>query len=245
MSKITGFENEDLIIGALNGNFSTLHPQMQRILLEIDPNLTAEDMIACKKKAGMNKADINIKINKDKYTVSVKKGSGNSVHQEPVEGFISYLERNFEITSEVMNSLRHFIWGDNTLDGSGPIDLRVSAAQYKKRYPDNVQLIQHYFNIHKESLLRRFLIQGGENSSQSADFIYYGEKFFGTIVSATNILNYARNVSKGPLSIGVLTFQAWNRNINGGKPSEKKRGQIQLKWGTLREDIKQCYEQCN
>ncbi|MFB0923981.1 MAG: hypothetical protein QMB65_01655, partial [Vicingaceae bacterium] len=59
------------------------------------------------------------------------------------------------------------------------------------------------------------------------------------VVSDDDMINFALNVNKRPMSIGVLTFQAWNRNINGGNKSEKKRGQIQLKWGGLKEDIKQ------
>jgi len=48
----------------------------------------------------------------------------------------------------------------------------------------------------------------------------------------------ASHNSKGAISIGKLTFQAWNRNINGGDKSEQKRGVIQLKWGSIKDDIK-------
>ena len=52
------------------------------------------------------------------------------------------------------------------------------------------------------------------------------------------MITFASNVCKRPISVGILTFQAWNRNINGGNKSEHKRGQIQLKWGGLKDDIK-------
>ena len=68
--------------------------------------------------------------------------------------------------------------------------------------------------------------------------MFYGNINDCTVVSDDDILDFAYNIEKRPISIGVLTFQAWNRNINGGSKSEHKRGQIQLKWGGLKADIK-------
>ena len=60
----------------------------------------------------------------------------------------------------------------------------------------------------------------------------------GVCCKSENIVDWiANNNSKGAISIGKLTFQAWNRNINGGDKSEKKRGVIQLKWGSIKDDI--------
>ena len=84
----------------------------------------------------------------------------------------------------------------------------------------------------------RFIITGAI-SNNKADYLFYGDINDCYVVSDDDMINFALNVNKRPISIGVLTFQAWNRNINGGVKSEKKRGQIQLKWGGLKENIKQ------
>ena len=39
------------------------------------------------------------------------------------------------------------------------------------------------------------------------------------------------------ISVGKLSFQAWNVVKNGNPNTEKRRGQIQLKWGGLKNDI--------
>ena len=169
---------------------------------------------------------------------SVKKGTGNSVHQEPIEDFIVFLKTNFEDDTTVFNDLRHFIWGDGTLDGKGDILNRISASKYKNTFPLKVKNIQDYFDKHKKDLLVRFIITGAI-SNKKADYLFFGDINDCYVVSDDDMINFALNVNKRPISIGVLTFQAWNRNINGGNKSEKKRGQIQLKWGGLKENIKQ------
>ena len=57
------------------------------------------------------------------------------------------------------------------------------------------------------------------------------------IVDEESILKFVYNVNKKPISIGVFTFQAWNRNIKGRLDMEDRRGQIQLKWGSIEQDL--------
>jgi len=135
------------------------------------------------------------------------------------------------------NNLRLFIWGDNTLDGTGQIFDRLSAPQFKKKHPQVVESIQEFFNTIKYPLIKRFLIEGVQSNS-SAEFVYYGTQENGICCKSDKIVDWiVNNNSKGAISIGKLTFQAWNRNINGGDKSEKKRGVIQLKWGSIKDDI--------
>ncbi len=78
----------------------------------------------------------------------------------------------------------------------------------------------------------------GVQSNSSAEYVYYGTVEDGVCCKSDKIVEWiANNNSKGAISIGKLTFQAWNRNINGGDKSEKKRGVIQLKWGSIKDDI--------
>lgn len=232
----SGFENEDKIIEALNGkSIDELNSNLQQLIKESFVNY--QGTIEAIKQAGQNKSDLKITIANESHTYSIKKGTGNSIHQEPIEPFLEFLSQNYGIDEEMKNSLRLFIWGDNTLDGKGNISDRLSAPQFKKKYPQTIDSIQAFFNTIKTPLIKRFLIEGVQSTS-SAEYVYYGTVEDGVCCKSDKIVDWiVNNNSKGAISIGKLTFQAWNRNINGGDKSEKKRGVIQLKWGSIKDDI--------
>ena len=129
-----GFENETLIELYLNGKkFLDLNDNWKNILeVMFKKSLDKTTKISCEKKGGQNKSDLIISNNNTSFSVSVKKGSGNSVHQEPLEEFIDFLKDSYEINEQISNDLRYFIWGDGTLDGRGKSD-RLSAPAYKKK----------------------------------------------------------------------------------------------------------------
>ena len=234
---MNAFNNEDEIINTLKCvSYQNLSSDLKKALIKINDGVTP-NALSAEKYGGSNKADLAIVMDNKKYFVSVKKGTGNSVHQEPIEDFIIFLKTNFEDDISVFNDLRHFIWGDGTLDGTGNVENRISASKYKSEFPNKVKNIQDYFNKHKKELLERFLINGAV-SNKKADYLFYGDINNCKVVSDEDMIKFAFNVNKRPISIGVLTFQAWNRNINGGNKSEHKRGHIQLKWGGLKDDIK-------
>lgn len=232
-----GFQNEIELLRAIDGKeYDQLSPNLKKIIDIAFKNRNGK--IECVSGVGGDKSDIKISIDNESHTFSIKKGTGNSVHQEPVGDFLVYLEKNFNLGEEVKGFILDFIWGDGTQNGSGDVTNRVSATKYKKLFPEKVSKIQAYFNKIKRELIERFLING-KNSHWPAEFIYYGNTKTGFCCSATDCLNWvANNDSGGAISIGRLSFQAWNRNINGGNKSEKKRGVIQLKWGTIKDDIK-------
>jgi len=233
----SGFDNENDIIEALDGKtISSLKLNLQELIKNsfVDYN----DVIFATKQAGQNKSDLKITIGNESHTYSIKKGTGNSIHQEPIEPFLKFLDKNYKITPQQQDNIRLFIWGDGTLDGKGSISDRLSAPQFKKKYPQIIESIQTFFNSIKKPLIKRFLIDGVKSDS-SAEFVYYGTVDSGVCCKSDKIVDWIeKNNSKGAISIGKLTFQAWNRNINGGEKSEKKRGVIQLKWGSIKDDIK-------
>lgn len=234
---MNGFENEKQIRDTINSvPFNNLSSDLKNALIKMNGG-NIPNSLSAEKYGGTDKADLSIIIDNKKYFVSVKKGTGNSVHQEPVEDYIVFLRTNFEDDNSVFNDLRHFIWGDGTLNGKGNVKNRIGAPEYKRQFPEKVKNIQNYFNKHKKELLKRFLITGAV-SNKKADYLFYGDINNCKVVSDDDMINFAFNINKRPISIGVLTFQAWNRNINGGNKSENKRGQIQLKWGGLKNDIK-------
>ncbi len=237
MNNSSGFQNESNLVIALNGKvFSDLNSNLQNLISYSFSNKNG--IISCFSRGGNNKSDLMIQIGNEKHTFSIKKGSGNSVHQEPVNSFLLYLEKYFSLSEYTKNNILKFIWGDGTIDGSGPVSDRLSANDFTKKYPEIVDDIKLFFDKIKKDLIRRFVITGVGESSP-AEFIYYGDVSSGFCCSSENALEWlSNNYSDGAIPVGRLTFQAWNRNINGGTKSEHKRGVIQLKWGKVKDDIK-------
>jgi hypothetical protein len=135
---MSGFKNENDIILALDSkNFTDLNVNLQKMVLKINDNKTPNSITA-KKYAGKDKADLSVILDGKESKISVKKGTGNSVHQEPIEGFINFLSKEIENDKVVFDNMRHFIWGDETLDGKGNKKDRITASDYEKKYPQKI-----------------------------------------------------------------------------------------------------------
>ncbi|HIP34228.1 MAG TPA: hypothetical protein EYG89_05870 [Bacteroidia bacterium] len=232
----SGFKNEKRLIKSLNQKyFSDLNPNLQKLIAQSFQKY--EDLILCTSQAGQNKSDIKIEIGTEAHTYSVKKGRGNSVHQEPLADFLAFLEKGYALKSTTKAHIQSFIWADGTLDGLGKIKNRISAKKFKKQNPKLIEEIQAYFNDIKRPLIERFLINGVKSNS-SAEFIYYGTAKKGIVCKSSDVVDWIiKRKSRATLHIGKLTFQAWNRNLKGKKKAEKKRGIVQIKWGGLKKDI--------
>lgn len=231
-----GFKNERKLIKALhNKYFSTLNPNLQRMIRQSFKNYNG--VIRCHLEAGNNKSDIKIEIGNESHSYSIKMGKGNSIHQEPLEKFLSFLTQKHHLPLIIKSYIQEFIWADGSTDGRGEITNRISARQFKKRNPHKIKAIQTYLDTIKTSLIKRFLIEG-VNANASAEYLYYGSVKNGIVCKSDDILNWlTKQNSRAVLSIGKLSFQAWNRNLKGKKRLEKKRGVIQIKWGGLKRDM--------
>jgi len=238
MSK-DGFSNEKRICSYLhNKTLERLNPNMKKLILFLFPKIKKSDIIKCNREGGIHKSDIIISVGELKKRISVKEGSGNSVHQEPLEEFIDFLEENFRISEKFKDDLRFFIWGDYTLNGSGDKKSRMSSYEIKKKFPKLVGRIREFMEAHKKQLIKRFVIMGAK-SDKKPDLIYYGDVNLGYWAESKDALELlSSHKSKSAIPVGKLTFQAWNRAIKKDNHSEHKRGVIQLKWPTIKPDLK-------
>lgn len=229
-----GYTNEEEIINCLNGKkVSELNTNLQNFIKFIaKENILPETTIVANKIGGTSKEDIIISFLGKSYTVSIKIGEANSVHQEKVGEFTNYLEKDFKFDKETTDFIKFFIWGDGTYDGSGKSIDRKDARDLAKTYPEQMKKLIDKFNNIRVELLDRFIFRN------SVDFIYYGNFSSGIWASRKEILEYIENSTfrnTAILPIGPLTFQAWNRSLTGN--SDGKRGEIQLKWGALPKDL--------
>ena len=238
-SNTNGFENESNLIDYLNGKrYFELNDNFKKFIRFIFGEVNKESKIkACSGKSGQ-KPDLIIEIDDVKKYVSVKVGTGNSVHQEEIEMFMNFL--NTLPISEVSKiELLKFHWADGTYDGTGKI--RVSSAEYKKEHAEEIKLINREVNK-KEVLpiiINRVLFQGKSNLYEPAEYIYYGDINMGQWASKEEIINYILNNSFSNNSIHFvpLSYQIWNRCLNFNPNTEDRRNVMQIKWGSLAADL--------
>src|SRR3989339_105544 len=167
-----GFDNETQIKEEINEKiYPDLNTTFKRIIKESFSNYR-DSRIICKKEGGPNKSDLLIEMNKSKKQIrlSIKKGSGNSVHQEPIEDFLKYLEEEFNISENLKNDFRLFIWGDDTLNGKGEKKDRLSATDFKKKFPEVVKRLASFMHLHRKKFIERFVVLGPK-SNQKKDYL--------------------------------------------------------------------------
>lgn len=228
-----GFSNEEQIILAINNKlFKDLNDNLKKFIHFIYPDIKSTTLLKAIKISRTHKPDIVIIINDFRFYISIKIGSSNSVHQEHINSFCTSLN----LDSYTSNCFKFFIWGDNTLDGTGNIDSRMSVAKIKQNFPNIITEINETFKTKKFEILSRILFSGASNDR--VDYIYYGDSIQGLWASKNEIIDYLSSFSEERdfnLKIGFLTCQAWNRSLNGNNDS--KRGEIQFKWSSLYHDL--------
>lgn len=254
-SNAHGFANEAEMVNHLNGKkYSELNTNLKEFIntiaadhqLKLDSNMTikAEEV-----KSNRLKQDFIITFLGQVFYISLKMGSGNSVHQEKVEEFITYLKSNFkDVTSEICDDMRLLIWADGTLDGKAPIDYegervkgRFTGREFRKMYPKKQARIQQFFDKNQRGLINHVLFIGKNNSR--VDYIYYGTPTDGVLISAKEIIEYnienpiPRNGKEPAFLIGRMSLQSWNVSLQGTAAGEKKRGQVQIKYSKLKDDF--------
>ena len=246
-----GNENEDLLLQALdNKKFSELNDNLQQMIVDMTENpVLPNTLINAEKKGGQEKTDLVVVIENQKFNISIKKGGGNSVHQEKVELFIDSLKKEgFDITEDLANELRFFSWCDGTYDGSGKVSDRVGAREFPKRYPEITDHLREFCKDNKRRLIERFIIKG-RNSNVTPDFLYYGTPDEGVIMKTKDILDWlcedGRESTTAAVPVGKLTMQMWNPVLNGNPNTENKRGTIQLKWGSVGKDLIEIRKEIN
>ncbi len=251
-----GFTNETNVANHINGKtYNELNLNIKRFIdyivdnEEIDINKTipfssfVESSNKLKQDLYIIITDINLA--EHKVSVSTKMGSGNSVHQEKCEDFISYIKTNFNASEEICNSIRFFIWSDGTLDGSAPMDkddsgkilTRFTKNEFLKSHQDKATIIQNFFDQNKKELINHFLFVGRWHSK--VDYLYHGTEIAGKWISSKKLIEFLllnEDTSKEKkLNISGMTFQTWNVSQSGN--TEQKRGQIQIKFAKLNEKL--------
>ena len=234
-----GIKNEIKIVEAYNNKtVESLTDKQQKIIYQIEDTVDKNDIILAEKIQGRHKPDIKFIIKSTDYKISVKKGSGNSVHQEKIDSFISFCEEYLDMPQQVKEALLLFVYGDGTIDGSGALSDRLNENDVVEKYLSEVKLVESFFQKNAVDLIERFLVTGryGRETGLIAEYLYHGTEKEGLICPLyDDTIHYLSNIKfndSSGIHIGPMTMQTWNRNLSGRPDMEKRRDSIQVKCGS-------------
>lgn len=233
-----GFLNEEQLCAYINDNsYLSCNNNIKSFLKFLFGNALMEtkSFHAIKIK-DREKPDLCIQHNGIKKYISIKKGTGNSVHQEKIDVFFPYIEKL--IGTKQINNLKLFHYGDDTTNDSGIV--RYSASECKLRYINEILSLNNAVNQWSilEKLLDRFIFIGNIGSI-AVDVIYHGTIDDGIWASKDEIKDYIRqnHFSIKGVHFGPLTYQVWGRDEKRTAKHPERRYVIQIKWGNLIKDL--------
>ena len=241
-----GFSNEDIFKDKINNSkLSEIESNIQNVLTFVNSNVRIDGRFKAFKKEGKGlakKTDLFVTLDDIEFCrLSIKSGTGNSVHQENIYQFTKFLE-NLGIEEELIQDLLFFHWGDGTYDGSGELADRKKAGYLKTRFPEKIASIQKIFTSAKKEIVERALI-GEKNGTEPNYVIYFEDKNLNglQIVDMGQVIKHHISLKNmhNDLKIGNLTFQNYQRCLKGQeKTTNKNRNDIQFKWTGIASDMK-------
>lgn len=234
-----GFLNEKELINYIDKKyFNNYSNNIKNFLIFLfDGKINKNEIFESKKVNGQVKPDILISHNNITKYVSVKKGSGNSVHQESINDFFPYISKVLD--SQSLEYLKLFHYGDGTTDDSG--EIRYNANECKKRYSREISYLNSKLNSWEnlKKFINRFLFLGNVGYI-SVDAIYHGSIYDGNWASREEILLYIKKTSfnTNTVHFGPLSYQVWGRNENRTAIHPDRRYVMQVKWSSLLNDLR-------
>lgn len=237
-----GFANETEIVTYLNTIkfFDNLNTNFKSFLSFLFDTPLDGMIVSAFKPTGQVKPDIAITINGITKYISVKKGSGNSVHQEQLALFVSFLSCS-SISAQTITYLREFHYGDGSTDGNG--GTRINAVEWQAQNLNKVTQINSDLNtdIMLYKLFDRFLFIGNLPNAPVVDAIYHGNLNEGLWANRSEIIYHLLSKSNTATTIhfSSLTYQVWNRNLNYNPKTTIRRHVMQIKWPSLTDDLLQ------
>lgn len=237
---ISGVQNEIEFSESLNNkHYDELGQNAAEFIKQLYPSVESETTIHAMKVGGMGlKPDVIVSVHDDETNISLKKGSGNSVHQEKTSLFLLFCKDNLNMSDEVRNSFLAYLYGDGTLDGKGQVEDRLDGDELRNEYKEEINNIQSFLLANSRALIERFLVYGrrGKELNIKADYLYHGLISDGVWCPLDETVDFLVEKAKckcfvNSPAIGPLTLQTWNRNLQGKPNLEDRRHSIQIKWG--------------
>lgn len=236
---MNGYSNELNFVNYLNGHkVKKLNIMLLELIEALFDNVNEDDVITAWKNPFKQKTDIFIKINNIKKRISIKTGSKNSVHMEPISEFIHFLIDNNVSKESVVEYLR-YQYADSSTNGTGKI--RISSEEYKKTNQDKLDKLNEELNQKYilSKAVDRFVLKGN-NDIYYIDALIYGtvnDFLFLTKSEIKEVVLSKINFYATGIHFGPLFCQPMNRCLNYNVKYDKLRFCVQIKWYSLLDDI--------
>lgn len=238
MTKIqAGYQNEFLFVLEFNNKkIKELNPLLREVIDDIFPNVNEETILkAWRNHVNNQKGDILIRIGEQYRTISIKKGSRNSVHLENIESFKMFL-KELGIDDKIIYNYELFHYGIDRFNHKKIL----SSSDFCKNNKRKIKKINKAFSkLNIESIVDRFILRGN-NGKYRVEGIIYGTPNDFLWINRKGILKVLKDsISKesSAVHIGNLYIQPLNRCINKNKKYEWCRDYVQIKWYSLFDDI--------
>lgn len=207
--------------------------EFQKLIYALfNDRVTENDIVECWQSKFKEKADIKIKINEIVKGVSIKMGSGNSVHLEKLDTFCKFLT-SIGVSNSSISILHEYIIGKIN-------NKKIDNETYKQIKPKELKLINEELNdlYVKSNIIIRTLFKGTEINRYNADAIIHGTPNHFIWATKSEILKYLMFCHKrtaSAISVGSLNIQSWNRNINF--KNNDNENFVQIKWHMIKKDL--------
>ena len=198
-------------LGELDSNYKN---NISKIFLNL---LSSNDILRCFKNEGVGlekKNDLTIEAKNKKINLSVKIGTGNSLHQESIYSFTSFLDSKVKLSKIENDLIYEFHWCDGSLDNTGSFLNRKSKAEYKninsKNYKTYISVLRKY----KYEIFSRVML----GSVNQPNYLLYFKNFENKIpyfISMKDLLLYHLNNEISENHIGIFTLQNCNLCLKG------------------------------
>lgn len=232
MTKNIGKNEEKNLVNNLNNKkFSDLDYKHKEIISKSFSNISENSIIKASNISGNLKPDLEILINNKTNLYSLKTGSGNSIHQEPLDEFIKFSKELNKSSEEILDTIKFFIWTDGTTDGTGEICDRMDKKTLRLKYPEKLSLIKNFFFNNKIMIIERILLKNTSHlifKKKNGNYLIKNRDF---------IFNKFEKYNEGTYGLGPITFQTWNPALKG--QTKKPRNVVQFKWGKIEKDLEE------
>lgn len=224
-----GYQNEFLFVLEFNNKkVKELNPLLREVIDDLFPNINENSIIkSWRNHINNQKADIFIKINNIVRSISIKKGSRNSIHVESLDSFTNFL-RLLGVNEKSINTY---------------IDYHRSKMTSKEYINENKELLNDFNNEIKKIemfyFINRFLLKG-KLSMYPVDGLIYGtpnDFFWLNEKELYNIVDKSKNKESNSPHIGCFFIQPMNRCLNGNTTYLRETDYVQIKWYSLFDDI--------
>lgn len=234
--------NEDEIMLALNNHkVMDLPPALHYLMRELFGALEVDETVVCTQPDLPIKPDLLITYKGITKGLSVKSGTSEFVHGEPVEKFVEFL-KEIGISDKTIRTILLNQFGDGTIDGTGKE--RIPLFELKYQLATAIKEANTELNSDPEKLVKiidRLVFQGWNNDAPMADAIYHGDIFNGVLATRTQVMKHIRNKDwdyYDNLHVGPIFLRPHARYIGVEVKHEFSRHKIDGFWTNLLADIK-------